>query len=687
MGLTLSDCCAEPNNSVVAPADTSAKVGTLAEFIEHRPPPPLPGTLAEWEQVAGVDGELLRRRIRARFGLPLLEEELADTVAIREVGEPIAPDGWHYRIRRMALSGVHGIELPVNVYEPTRAAPHAGGFVYITGHTNPSKSWPEGQQLCANLAERGIVAIAVDYFGMGERFQPGNAHNVGTFSYTGLTAIGMELSDGMTAVSYLLQRGDVDPQHIGFTGWSGGGHFTQWMGVADSRVTLVVPCVGTCDYLWMWLRPASSGRDECWHMHPPGFQADCDMGLAFATVAPRRLRIINELNSGGAFDCTHAEALIERARHVFKLYGMPDRCDVRCPDPNHDYSPGKQAQLFEVVNEVFFDGQQPLGTMVLETPQFSPEELQVGIDSAVTYGSVYADRIRSLPTIERRSVPDSSQKLDQRNSSLRDDLTRVLAIDAATWTMAPLDESRDVTGGVTRTIRRVPIERFGDRWLTVRTWEIGDADASSRNLVLVGSPDDAANAPHLAALAQHFRVICIEPRDDSEHSNRLQCYGIFTGRPAVGMKVQDVLRAMDVLIPADATAGIIGLTEQSSRWKTGEAGEIALLASVLSPRIRSTTVRLSFLTYKQQALADEFSTDHASIPGILELGDVPQLVAATRGRRVQLLTPPGASRDSTQQELAWIEQTLGATGVQGESSFSIQDHIDTQTLIHWHRNA
>jgi len=678
---------------VRAPTTTEPAFGTLAEFLEHRPLRPLPQTRAEWEHEFGVGGKVLRDRIRRSFGLNLLDDDLAKPVEIQERGAPIVPEGWHYRIRRLKLSGMQGIELPVNVYEPTRGGrPHAGGFVYVTGHTEPSKEWPEGQQLCANLAERGIVTVSLDFFGMGERNQPGNSHKVGTFSYTGLTATGLEMSDGMTAVSYLLQRGDVDPRNIGFTGWSGGGHFTQWIGVVDDRITLVVPCVGTCDYLWMWLRPASSGRDECWHMHPSGFMAYCDMGLAFASIAPRRLRVIDEDNVGGAFSCEQAQPLVARARQAYELYGVPDRCDLRCPDPIHDYSPSKQQPLYEVVNEAFFDGRHELGAEVLNTPTYLPEELRVGIDPSVTFASVFADRIRNLPPADATALPENADELRARNTLLQNRLAAVLAVDTASWKPSgEMDEEIQTVAGRTAILRRVPVEPFGDRVLAVRTWDFGSAKQPSGALVVVGRPDDRALTPLVDELSRQFRLLFIEPRDDNdaEYSNRLQCYGIFHGRPAVGMKVQDVLRAVDALLPVEENVGIVGLADEPARWNTGDAGEIALFAAVVSPRIRCATVRLSHLSYKQQALANECGSAYASVPGILELADLPQLVTAALPKRVQLLAPRGASAAAAREEYQWAWQALDAAGVADEYArqFTIHDQLNAADLVRWHREA
>ena len=633
-------------------AGSEPVMGTLDEFIDYRPLPAVPTALAEWEQQYG---KAVRDRVRHDLGLDLLAEELARPVQAIEIGEPITPGGWHYRVRRMKLIGVHGIEIPANVYEPTRGSPPFPGFAYVTGHINPSKEWPEGQQLCANLAERGIVAVAFEYFGLGERAQGGFGHNVGTFSYTRLTATGMEMSDGITVVNYLLQRGDVDAKRIGFTGWSGGGHMTQWMGTVDDRITLVVPCVGTCDYLTMWM---GSSRNECWHMRIPRFQAHIDMGLMFGSMAPRRLRVINEANDA-TFGQPNGQRLIDRARQVYALHGIEDKCDMRCPNAPHNYDEHKQKVLYEVVNETFFDGQHPLGNKVLSTPEQPAGELRVGVSSTPSFGTVYADRIAKLPPPESLTRPTDADALQQWRSDMRQKLVELLAVDLTPYPSKVVDDGLEESESwlvVTRHL--VTTESFGDKALPVHVWQITTLDARPMpKLFVVGRPGAGAYPwPLVNQLATRFSLTFIEPRTNPMPLNRLQMYGIFYDRPVLGMQVQDVIRAVEVLSGGQAHP-ILGLAEARQPFSHGDAGEIALYAAILSPRISNATVRLSIVSHKSLAQAGAgadaspgggpgsgsgFASDYATLPGVLEVGDLPHFIAAAMPKPIHLIVPKAA---------------------------------------------
>ena len=667
-----------------------ASMGTLQQLVKYRPYRDVPASAQQWKN---EQGESLRRRLHRDFGLDVMRAEINRPVQVEQLGQPIEPEGWHYRIRRLKLSGVYGTELPVNVYEPTRGSRALAGFVYVTGHINPSKEWPEGQQLCANLAERGVVAVAMDYFGFGERAQPGNGHAVGTFSYTKLTATGLEVSDGMRAVSYLLARGDVDPKRIGFTGWSGGGHFSHWIGAVDDRITLVVPCVGTCDFPTMWIGRSLDSkfaeRNECWHMHMPGFRGHSDMGLAFALVYPGRLRIINE-QGDVTFSRENAEPLIERAQKIYALFGKPDRVDLRCPNPEHNYDAKKQEQLYEVVNDEFFAGKHELGTEVLKTPELSPDKLRVGIDTSRTYATAYADRIRQLPPSVVRAVPENRAEARQRAVMLREDVRKLLAVDLQPYaSQIQRDDEVKTKDGLRIRPGRITTESFGDKQLAIHFWEMFRATtAEIPRLLLVGSPETATySSLMVAALAENFRLLFIQPRDDSQMRNALQRYGIFYGRPALGMKVQDVHRAADALLPSGSTAGIVGIAEGRSPWRTGDVGEIALFATLLSPRLDRATVRLSLLSYKAEALADPFASDYATIPGVLEVGDLAQFLWAAAPNPVQLISPVNSQPADVQSHYAWVHNSLRIAYPQQSSRryFLQRDRIDAAAITSWHR--
>lgn len=112
----------------------------------------------------------------------------------------------------------------------------------------------EGNQaMLKRLAEKGIVAVAIDGRFHGER---GNAADYNA-------AIAQAFADGkshplyydtvwdvMRLVDYLQSRPDIDPQRIGLMGISKGGIETWLTAAADPRIAVAIPCISLQSFQW-----------------------------------------------------------------------------------------------------------------------------------------------------------------------------------------------------------------------------------------------------------------------------------------------------------------------------------------------------------------------------------------------------------------------------------------------------
>jgi len=57
----------------------------------------------------------------------------------------------------------------------------------------------------------------------------------------GYTPAGVECWNGIRAIDYLVSRPEVDPEHLGAAGCSGGGALTTFTAALDSRIKAVIP--------------------------------------------------------------------------------------------------------------------------------------------------------------------------------------------------------------------------------------------------------------------------------------------------------------------------------------------------------------------------------------------------------------------------------------------------------------
>src|SRR5205807_4425715 len=132
----------------------------------------------------------------------------------------------------------------------------------------------------------------------------------GTLWPSGQTLLGMQVYDNRRAVDYLCSRPEVDRQHLGITGASGGGNQSMYAGALDERFSAVVPVCSVGTYQ-AYLRAAC-----CVCELLPGALRFAEEGDVLALVAPRALLVVNATQDAFQFSVGEAEKSIARARPV-----------------------------------------------------------------------------------------------------------------------------------------------------------------------------------------------------------------------------------------------------------------------------------------------------------------------------------------------------------------------------------
>ncbi len=111
------------------------------------------------------------------------------------------------------------------------------------------------------LAKQGFVTLSIDLLADGDRIEPGQRSNDTRQFYKqrytdplaegAWSIIGKAVWDVMRSVDYLQSLPYVNPEGIGCTGWSYGGHVTLFAAAFDQRIAAAVPNGGVLD----WHRP------------------------------------------------------------------------------------------------------------------------------------------------------------------------------------------------------------------------------------------------------------------------------------------------------------------------------------------------------------------------------------------------------------------------------------------------
>ncbi|RLI28218.1 hypothetical protein DRO58_02655, partial [Candidatus Bathyarchaeota archaeon] len=164
-----------------------------------------PRTVEEW----------LRRKAEIIRGLRDAMGRLADersvkarVVSVKERGE--------ITVENVVLETLPGFYVSGNLYRPNRVDEPLPAVLRVHGH------WPYGrfqdaiQASCIGLAKRGYMVLSIDKVGYGERRFQGHWDAWWLYS-VGLCLQTVELWDNMSALDYLQERREVDPERIGVT--------------------------------------------------------------------------------------------------------------------------------------------------------------------------------------------------------------------------------------------------------------------------------------------------------------------------------------------------------------------------------------------------------------------------------------------------------------------------------------
>ncbi|MBI3462542.1 MAG: peptidoglycan DD-metalloendopeptidase family protein [Planctomycetes bacterium] len=620
------------------PADEAKSM--MSHFVETQfKPLPLPESHEIWESRR----EALRQEVLRILGLDDLVPAKWD-LAIQQKGT-IRREG--YRIEKSTFESYPGMTVPALVYVPEGIKERVPGIVSISGHTYAlSKAADYIQQRNVNLALRGCVVLSYDYIDCGERntgpdpfhrkpYGGGNDHGIRSFSFSSRTPTALEVLDGIRAVDVLVNRPEVDPERIGFTGESGGSNSTYWVAALDPRVKVAVPVssVTTFDY---WIR--TDGNWD-WHQRPPGIRRIADIGTLLALHAPRPLLVISSRRGTDdqEFPLDEAEKSFQWAKHVYRLLAAEDAVDHYESTTEHGYQEDKRRRLYRWV-ERWLKPPAPKGDVELATKVETFDELRCGLPKDNrTLRDIYAEWLKPLP----RTVHPSDRPSD---AELRVFLQKRLGLP---------DPVPDVKG------ERIGQEEKGlwsaEFWLLEPEPGIRLPAILIRRkgqdgpITLVQGRDKEAAA---RALAADRRVLVFDLRGTGEMRHgeggtwpsmagppwpellgeagaSMSNWAWFAERPWPGMWALDLLQAARFCREKLSAPCVSVDAENPYGWP-------ALLAGAAAPElIASGSVRLRLASLHDDVRA---RGDHAlaDVPGMLERLDIPQLRALWPGGQVSV---------------------------------------------------
>ena len=288
----------------------------LSQYLEARIPKlPAPVSAPQWT----AEANRLRAHIRNDVALHGWPREWVEAAPkFEDLGA--VETGQGYRWHKLRYEIVPGFDSTAILYEPDHITGKAPAIVNVNGHDALGKSAEYKQKRCINQAKRGIVALSLEWLGMGELRFPENAHDFGAhLDLVGANEVGLFYLAMRRGLDYLASLPQVDSSRLGVTGLSGGGWQTIVLSALDERVKVAAEVAGYGSLESNLTHPVDT---NCIEETPTDFLAGFDYTLLTALRAPRPTLLTHDAEDNCCFRADLVKPYIyDQIRPFFRLYG------------------------------------------------------------------------------------------------------------------------------------------------------------------------------------------------------------------------------------------------------------------------------------------------------------------------------------------------------------------------------
>ncbi len=631
--------------SIIGPRQTLAEVQHYVSDMVPRMPEVK--TIADWEEYAArTRGEVLGRVIfrgeAARWRDARTGVEWLDTIE----------GGPGYRIKKLRYEALPGLWIPALLYEPESFKGKVPAVLNVNGHEAVGKAADYKQIRCINYAKRGMYALNIEWFGMGQ-FRTGDyAHDqINHIDLCGASGVSTHYLAMTRGIDLLLDLEHTDPEKVAVTGLSGGGWQTIFVSAFDTRVKLTNPVAGYSGFRTRAEYFSDLGDSE---QTPADLGAVTDYTIMTAMMAPRAALLTFNENDNCCFAAPHAlQPLLDAARPIFKLYDKEDRLrsHVNLDPGTHNYLLDNRQANYRMLGDQFYAGDAGYDPKEIPSDKEvkTKQELHVPLpDGNQSLHGLAMALSRRLPVDgELPSERAGAQSwMEPRRARLRE-LVSAKSTNARTVS----SESRSA-GGVKATLWKL---QFGEWSLPVV--ELVNDGSTPRRTTIVLADQGRKQAVDLARrwLDAGHRVLAVDP--------------FYIGESKVAEK--DYLFALMLVTVGDRPLGLqASQVAAVARWARTDRGSEAV--SVVADGPRTSVMALTATALEPDAIAAlelhgsygslreliEASTPYTAspelfCPGLLEHFDIAQLAALCAPRPVVFVKPSARARSELYDLKAW----------------------------------
>jgi len=563
-----------------------------------------------------------------------------------------------YRVENILFESRPGFLVTANLYLPKGRLGRAPGVVGTCGHSANGKAYEGYQSFAQGLARQGYAVLLYDPIGQGERLQyvdddlkaligPGTREHLlaGNQQFLVGEFIGSWRAwDGIRALDYLLTRDEVDPNHLGVTGNSGGGTMTTWLAGLDERWTMAAPSCFVTTFRRNSENELPQDTEQC---PPHAIALGLDHEDFLAALAPKPVIILAKEKD--YFDARGAEEAYGRLKRLWGLLGAEQNIGLFIGPTYHGYSQENREAMYRWFNRataVSDRTTEPALVIEDDATLFATPDGQVaGLQSQTVFGftrdkaSRLANRRENsarppLEALVRRALRVRPPEEAPYARTLRNRSERGYPREHAT-TYA-LETERGIQALVTRLQDEVLMSRpphgTGPATLYV-SHHSADAELRESDFVRGLATDSET------FFAVDVRGIGESRPDTTREDSFLTHYGsdyfyavqgLMLDRPYVGGRVLDVLSTIRWL----QRYGHEEIHLAASGWGTIPAQ----FAALLSPAVRQLTLNEALESYESVCETERYEWPlSVFVPGVLSRFDLPDVRRAVEARGVKVV--------------------------------------------------
>lgn len=584
-------------------------IDEAAAYCEQRVPPiPVAKSADEWRALADQIRELTLTNVVFRGAAAGWRNyqgqvEWLDTI----------PGGAGYRIKKLRYEALPGLWVPALLYEPEKLAGKAPVFLNVNGHDGVGKAAPYKQARCINQAKRGILALNVEWLGMGQLKSDGFAHTrMNQLDLCGTSGVAPHFLAMYRAIDILLAHPQADPARVGVAGLSGGGWQTIFISGLDPRVTLTNPVAGYSSFVTRAREPSDLGDSE---QTPTDLGRYADYALLTAMLAPRHALLTFNAADQCCFAAPHAlPPLLDAARPVYRLFGseLNLRWHVNYVPGTHNFLQENREALYRLIGDAFFPGDKdyPRSEIPCDAELKTADELQVPLPAAnENFHALALKLMEPLPRSDVQPTRDALRSL----------------VRAKDYRASEQLDSEEQIGDVMVTRRRL---RIDEQW-TVPAVEFAPPKPRD-TVILVADAGRASAAKEVQArLAAGSRVLAVDPYyfGESKLGRRDWLYSLLiatVGDRPLGIQASQ-LTAIGRWVRKREPSGAVRLLAIGPR-----SSVIAAVAGAIEPDTFTDIDKQQALASLKDVIRDDKRADQwpeLFCFGLLERFDLPQLEA------------------------------------------------------------